>query len=158
LSRTGRDRPSLPRCYPKERKLVDQTGIRTGDLINAITIIVTLPLAPVLVAAAESHRRSHAESAARGGRAESRDLLRKTVVRPARLERATSWFVAVNTFVDPAQLTSPEGTLQGRHLDPILDPGGFPHRPWRSVSNLRTALTVKLLLALACHIERDRAS
>ena len=27
-------------------------------------------------------------------------------VRPARLERATSWFVAVNTFVDPTQLTA----------------------------------------------------
>jgi phosphohistidine phosphatase len=28
-------------------------------------------------------------------------------VRPARLERATSWFVAVDTLVDPAQLTNP---------------------------------------------------
>jgi hypothetical protein len=44
------------------------------------------------------------------------------MVRPARLERATSWFVAVNTFVDPAQLTSQGGRLSGRHLDPILDP------------------------------------
>src|SRR4029450_10679710 len=29
------------------------------------------------------------------------------LVRPARLERATSWLEAVNTFVDPAQLTNP---------------------------------------------------
>ena len=28
------------------------------------------------------------------------------LARPARLELATSWFVAVNTFVDPAHLTS----------------------------------------------------
>jgi hypothetical protein len=28
------------------------------------------------------------------------------MVRAARLERATSWFVAVNLFVDPAQLTA----------------------------------------------------
>jgi hypothetical protein len=51
------------------------------------------------------------------------------LVRPARLERATSWFVAVNSFVDPAQLTSPEGSLQGRHLDPILDPRVLPPPP-----------------------------
>jgi hypothetical protein len=30
------------------------------------------------------------------------------LVRPARLERATSWFAAVNTFVDPAQLMAQE--------------------------------------------------
>ena len=29
------------------------------------------------------------------------------MARPARLELATSWFVAVNAFVDPAQLTGP---------------------------------------------------
>jgi len=23
----GRERPSLPRCYPRERELVDQTGV-----------------------------------------------------------------------------------------------------------------------------------
>ena len=34
--------------------------------------------------------------------------LLKTMVRPAGLEPATSWFVAVNTLVDPAQLTSLE--------------------------------------------------
>ena len=44
------------------------------------------------------------------------------MVRPARLERATSWFVAVNTFVDPAQLTGQKGSQTARHLDPILDP------------------------------------
>jgi hypothetical protein len=33
-------------------------------------------------------------------------MILKIVVRPARLERATSWFVAVNPFVDPAQLTA----------------------------------------------------
>jgi hypothetical protein len=35
-------------------------------------------------------------------------LMTVGLVRPARLERATSWFVAVNTFVDPAQLTAQE--------------------------------------------------
>src|ERR1051326_4330856 len=48
---------------------------------------------------------------------------RSEKVGPAGLEPATSWFVAVNTFVDPAQLTPWEGSFNARHLDPILDPG-----------------------------------
>src|SRR2546422_11682615 len=48
------------------------------------------------------------------------------MVRPAGLEPATSWFVAVNTFVDPAQLTSRKDSQTARHLDPILDPSKLP--------------------------------
>jgi hypothetical protein len=44
------------------------------------------------------------------------------MVRPARLERATSWFVAVNPFVDPAQLTARRTPKRACHLDPMLDP------------------------------------
>jgi site-specific DNA recombinase len=44
------------------------------------------------------------------------------LVRPAQLERATSWFVAANTFVEPAQLTTQKDPRTARHLDPILDP------------------------------------
>jgi hypothetical protein len=43
-------------------------------------------------------------------------------VGPAGLEPATSWFVAVNTIVDPARLTGLGADLESRHLDPILDP------------------------------------
>ena len=50
----------------------------------------------------------------------SSNLLRKAG--PAGLEPATSWFVAVNPFVDPAQLTSQKGRTTARYLDPILDP------------------------------------
>jgi hypothetical protein len=44
------------------------------------------------------------------------------MARPAGLEPATSWFVAVNPFVDPTQLTAQETTSNASHLDPILDP------------------------------------
>jgi hypothetical protein len=44
------------------------------------------------------------------------------LARPAGLEPATSWFVAVKPFVDPAQLTSQIESSEARYLDPILDP------------------------------------
>ena len=68
----------------------------------------------------ESRRRivHYCSLARRGGRANSL----KRLVGPARLELATSWFVAVNPFVDPAQLTTQKGSWTARHLDPILDP------------------------------------
>jgi hypothetical protein len=80
------------------------------------------------------HRDDRAEH--RGGKW----LRRKRLARPARLERATSWFVAVNTFVDPTQLTNRElvfriatWTQFWTHFpSPKANAGRLPtrHLPW----------------------------
>jgi hypothetical protein len=44
------------------------------------------------------------------------------MVRPERFELPTFWFVAVQTFVDLAQLTSLFGSKKTLQLDPTLDP------------------------------------
>ena len=46
----------------------------------------------------------------------------KEMARPERFELPTFWFVAIQTFVDLAQLTNHFGLKKTLQLDPTLDP------------------------------------
>jgi integrase-like protein len=120
----GRVSPAMTAVYSHVRRMALDEAAKA--LAPEATAAVPPPLPePPTTADADQGVMSHVTSQQRPRRSNVINL-RKEVVRPARLELATSWFVAVNTFVDPVQLTNQTDPKVGRHLDPILDPKQDP--------------------------------